>query len=477
MSWDVVIGLEVHVRLMTRTKLFSGSTNAFGAEPNTQVSAVDLGLPGVLPVLNREAVTMAIRLGVALGAEINQRSVFVRKNYFYPDLPKGYQISQLQQPIIGCGALRIAVPGAAERDIRIHHAHLEEDAGKSVHNQFAAASGIDLNRAGTPLIEIVSEPDLRSAAEAGAYLRKLHALVVNLGVCDGDMSQGSFRCDANISIRPTPDDPLGVRAELKNINSFRFVEQALEGEIARQMTVLESGGALVQETRLYDAERDESRPMRDKEAENDYRYFPDPDLLPLYVDEDWIASVRKDMPEMPEARRERYANLGIAADSAAIIAADRSLSDYFAAALNHCDDPAALANWLTGAVAAALNRDELDIAASPVSPKALGRLLSLIADGTINRNIAKTVFDALWNGEGAGDPDTVISARRLEQVTDTSAIEKAVQSVIAEHPDQVAQYRDGKTKVLGFLVGMVIKATGGKADPKAVNELVRKHLE
>ena len=470
-DWETVIGLEVHCQLATRSKLFSGASTAFGAEPNTQACAVDLALPGVLPVLNREAVAMAIKFGLAIGAQIAPRSVFARKNYFYPDLPKGYQISQYELPIVARGHLDIAVDGVNKR-IGITRAHLEEDAGKSLHEGFHGESGIDLNRAGTPLIEIVSEPDLRSAAEAVAYLKKLHALVRYLEISDANMQEGSFRCDANVSVRRRGDERLGTRAELKNINSFRFVERAINVEVERQIELIESGGRVVQETRLYDADRNETRAMRGKEEANDYRYFPDPDLLPVDVSEAWVEQLRATLPELPDAKRARFvAAFGLSDYDAGLLTAEREVANYFEAALAAGAEPKLAANWICGELTAALNRDDLPISAAPIGPAALAGLLTRIADATISGKIAKDVFAAMWLGEG--EADAIIAARGLKQITDTGAIEAAVDAVLAANPEQVEQLRAGKDKVLGFLVGQVMKATGGKANPAQVNALLR----
>ena len=471
-AWETVIGLEVHCQLATRSKLFSGAATAFGAEPNTQACAIDLALPGVLPVLNREAVAMAIKFGLAVDAQIAPRSVFARKNYFYPDLPKGYQISQYELPIVALGHLDITLPDGTGKRIGITRAHLEEDAGKSLHEDFHGLTGIDLNRAGTPLVEIVSEPELSSAAEAVAYLKKLHALVRYLEISDANMQEGSFRCDANVSVRRVGDSKLGTRAEIKNINSFRFVERAIEVEIERQIELLESGGQVVQETRLYDAERNQTRAMRSKEEANDYRYFPDPDLLPIEVSEAWVEHLRAQLPELPQARQARFVSqYGLSDYDAGLLTAERELADYFESALASGAEPKLAANWINGELAAALNRDDLPITAAPVSPAALGGLLGRIADQTISGKIAKDVFAAMWQGEG--DADAIIQARGLKQITDTGAIEAAVEQVLSANPDQVEQLRAGKDKVLGFLVGQVMKVTGGKANPAQVNALLR----
>ena len=471
-AWETVIGLEVHCQLATRSKLFSGAATAFGAEPNTQACAVDLALPGVLPVLNREAVAMAVKFGLAIGAQITPRSVFARTNYFYPDLPKGYQISQYELPIVAGGHLDIPLPDGTSKRIGITRAHLEEDAGKSLHEDFHGLTGIDLNRAGTPLVEIVSEPQLSGAAEAVAYLKKLHALVRYLEISDANMQEGSFRCDANVSVRRVGDSTLGTRAEIKNINSFRFVERAINVEIERQIELLKSGGEVVQETRLYDAERNQTRAMRSKEEANDYRYFPDPDLLPIDVSEAWVEQLRAALPELPQARQARFvAQHGLSDYDAGLLTAERELADYFETALADGADPKLAANWINGELAAALNRDDLPITAAPIGAAALGRLLQRIADQTISGKLAKDVFAAMWQGEG--EADAIIEARGLTQITDTSAIEAAVDTVLAANPEQVEQLKAGKDKVLGFLVGQVMKATGGKANPAQVNALLR----
>ncbi len=477
MSWETVIGLEIHAQLATRSKIFSGASTAFGAEPNTQACAVDLGLPGVLPVLNEEAVNAAIKFALAIDAEIGRESVFARKNYFYPDLPKGYQISQFELPIVGRGQVTISPEEGVTKIIGVTRAHLEEDAGKSLHDQFPDMTGIDLNRAGTPLLEIVSEPDLRSAREAVAYARKIHALVQYLGICDGNMQEGSFRCDANVSIRPLGQRELGTRTELKNINSFRFLERAINFEVQRQIEILEDGGRIVQETRLYDADRDETRSMRSKEEANDYRYFPDPDLLPVRIDEERIERIRATLPELPEQKRQRYIDdLGLSDYNAELLSASREIAEYFETALAEAEELAQqLANWILGEVTGALNRSELGFADCPVAPARLAGLLKRIADDTISCKIAKEVFEAMWNGEG--DADSIIEARGLRQISDSGAIEAMIDTVIAEHPAQVEQFRAGKEKVLGFFVGQIMKQTQGKANPGQVNKLLREKLK
>ncbi len=475
MAWETVIGLEIHAQLATRSKIFSGSPTTYGAEPNTQADLVDLGYPGVLPVLNAEALRLAVKFGLAIGATISKRSVFARKNYFYPDLPKGYQISQYELPIVQTGQLVLRLP-AGEKTVGITRAHLEEDAGKSLHDRFEDASGIDLNRAGTPLLEIVSEPDMRSSAEAVLYMRSIHQLVRYLDICDGNMQEGSFRCDANVSIRRAGDDALGTRTEIKNLNSFRFIEKAIDYEVERQIDVIEGGGEVVQETRLYDSDRDETRPMRSKEEANDYRYFPDPDLLPVVLDDAYIQAVAAELPELPGAKQARFINdYGLRADDVEILAGSRALADYFEAVVKVLgDDSKMAANWVVGELAGALNRDGLDIDASRVSADALGSLLQRIKDGTISGKIAKEVFEAMWAGEG--DADTIIEQRGLKQITDAGAIERIVDETLAANVAQVQQYRDGNTKVLGFFVGKIMQATQGKANPKQVNEVLRQKL-
>jgi aspartyl-tRNA(Asn)/glutamyl-tRNA(Gln) amidotransferase subunit B len=478
MEWEVVIGLEIHTQLATKSKIFSGAATAYGAEPNTQACAVDLGLPGVLPVLNEEAVKMAIKFGLAVDAEIADRSVFARKNYFYPDLPKGYQISQYELPVVGKGQISIELEDGSEKVIGITRAHLEEDAGKSLHEDFHGQTGIDLNRAGTPLLEIVSEPDMRSAKEAVAYMKKIHSLVRYLEICDGNMQEGSFRCDANVSVRPKGQEKFGTRAELKNINSFRNVERAINYEIERQIDVLEGGGEVVQETRLYDADKNETRSMRSKEEANDYRYFPDPDLLPLLIENELLESVRATLPELPNEKRDRFVNeLGLSLYDASLLTSSRELADYYEAVLAATgnNDPKQCANWVIGEVSAALNKANMEITESPVSAEQLASVLLRIADNTISGKIAKTVFDALWKGEGE-DADAIIEAKGLKQVTDSGAIESMIDEVIAANPDQKQQYKDGKEQLFGYFVGQVMKASKGKANPAQVNEILKKKL-
>ena len=475
MQWETVIGLEIHAQLATKSKIFSGAATAYGAEPNTQACAIDLGLPGVLPVLNQEAVRMAVKLGLAIGASVSPRSVFARKNYFYPDLPKGYQISQYDLPVVSTGRITIEVEGV-EKCIGITRAHLEEDAGKSLHEDFHGFSGIDLNRAGTPLLEIVSEPDLRSAKEAVAYMKKLHALVRYLEICDGNMQEGSFRCDANVSVRPVGQEKFGTRAEIKNLNSFRFVEKAINFEIERQIEILENGGAIVQETRLYDSVKDETRSMRSKEEANDYRYFPDPDLLPLEITSDFIDRVRQHLPELPDQKRDRFkSQYGLNDYDAGVLTATRELADYYEAVTRAAGCDAKLcANWVMGDLAAALNKAGLEIDQSPVQPERLAGLIQRIADDTISGKIAKQVFESLW--ETGDTADAIIDQQGLRQITDTGAIEAIIDQIIAANPEQVAGYKSGKDKLFGFFVGQAMKATGGKANPAQLNEMLKKKL-
>lgn len=476
-AWETVIGLEIHAQLATASKIFSGASTAFGAEPNTQACTVDLGFPGVLPVLNAEVVNMAVKLGVAIDAEIAPISVFARKNYFYPDLPKGYQISQFELPIVGKGQLSISLDEGVNKIIGITRAHLEEDAGKSVHDEFPDQTGVDLNRAGTPLLEIVSEPDMRSAKEAVAYARKIHALVQYLEICDGNMQEGSFRCDANVSVRPLGQKELGTRAELKNINSFRFLERAINYEVERQIDLIEDGGRVVQETRLYDADKNETRSMRSKEEANDYRYFPDPDLLPVEITKDDIDRIRKLLPELPEQKRQRYMDcFGLSYYNAELLTASREMALYFEQALALDKSLASvLANWILGDLTGALNKAGIEIRQSPVTPDRLVGLLLRVADNTISGKIAKQVFEAMWEGEG--DADSIIEARGLKQITDSGAIESLINEIIAANPDQVEQFRAGKEKVLGFFVGQIMKLSKGKANPGQVNQILRDKLK
>ncbi len=475
-GWESVIGLEIHVQLSTSSKIFSGASTAFGAMPNTQASTVDLGLPGVLPKVNKEVFPKAIAFGLAVGAQIGARSAFDRKNYFYPDLPKGYQITQMNEPIVLGGELEITLKDASTRTIKITRAHLEEDAGKSLHEDFHGMTGIDLNRAGIPLLEIVSEPDMRSAEEASAYARTIHQLVTYLSVSDGNMAEGSLRCDANVSVRRVGDDTLGVRTETKNVNSFRFLERAIEYEIDRQIAAIESGDRVKQETRLYDPDKDETRPMRSKESDTDYRYFPEPDLLPVIMDEAFINAVRDAMPELPAQKRARYQHeLGLAADDARLISNNLGLATYFESCAAICGDASAAANWIKVDLLAGLNKDNLDITDSPVSAEDLGQVILRIKDETISGKIAKTVFNALWQGS-AQSVDSYIESEGLVQVSDSTELEPIVDRIIAENPRQAAQYRNGKTKVLGFFIGQVMKETGGKANPQQVNRLVVERL-
>ncbi len=474
--WEVVIGLEIHAQLATSSKIFSGASTAYGADPNSQACLIDLGYPGVLPVLNGAVVRMAAMFGLAVNATVARRSVFARKNYFYPDLPKGYQISQYELPIVENGELMIRDEEGNEKRIGITRAHLEEDAGKSVHERFGAATGIDLNRAGTPLLEIVSEPDLRSAKQAIAYMRKIHSIVRYLGISDGNMQEGSFRCDANVSVRPRSQKALGTRAELKNLNSFRFVEKAINFEIERQTEVLEDGGKVAQETRLYDSDNNVTRAMRSKEEANDYRYFPDPDLLPVEFDEEFIEAVRKSLPELPDAKLARFVEQYELKDAdAEILTLSRALADFFETVAENTDaTPQVAANWVIGDLSAALNKEGIEIGDSRIEAAALAALLNRIADDTITGKIAKEVFDSMWSGEGAADD--IIEAQGLQQITDSSAIESIVDAVIAANPAQADDYRAGKEKLLGFFVGQVMKKTGGKANPGQVNDILRKKL-
>jgi len=477
MRWEAVIGLELHAQLATKSKIFSGAATAFGAPPNTQACAIDLGLPGVLPVLNAEAVRMAVKLGLAIEATIARRSVFARKNYFYPDLPKGYQISQYELPIVSGGHVEIDLEERGPKTIGITRAHLEEDAGKSLHEDFHGFSGIDLNRAGTPLLEIVSEPDLRSAREAVAYMKKMHSLLRYLEICDGNMEEGSFRCDANVSVRTRGSPTFGTRTELKNLNSFRFVERAIDYEIDRQIDLLENGGHVVQETRLYNPETNETRPMRGKEEANDYRYFPDPDLLPLVFDETYVESVRHSLPELPDAKKQRFQRqYALSTYDARILTASRELADFFEATVAAAGGEAKrVANWIIGDLTGVLNKSGRAIAESPVSPKMLAGMIRRIADGTISGKIAKEIFEAMCNGKG--DADTLIERQGLRQVSDSETIERIIGEVIAAHPEQVTGYREGKHKLLGFFVGQVMKLSKGKANPKQVNDRLKSRLD
>jgi aspartyl-tRNA(Asn)/glutamyl-tRNA(Gln) amidotransferase subunit B len=475
-GWETVIGLEIHAQLATQSKIFSGSATRYGAPPNAQANLVDLGYPGVLPVLNGEAVRMAVKLGLALNARVAPHSVFARKNYFYPDLPKGYQISQYELPIVANGALEIVLEDGSVKRVGVTRAHLEEDAGKSLHEGLPGVTGIDLNRAGTPLVEIVSEPDLRSAKEAVAYMKKVHTLVRYLEICDGNMQEGSFRCDANVSVRRVGAEKFGTRAEIKNLNSFRFVERAINYEVERQIELIESGGKVVQETRLYDPDKGETRPMRSKEEANDYRYFPDPDLLPVELDEAFIAAVRATLPELPDQKAARFVSqYSLSAYDAGVLTASRDYADFYESVVREVPGHSKLAaNMVAGDLAAALNRENLDVGASKISAARLGGLLQRVADETISGKIAKEVFEAMWN-EGTS-ADEVISAKGLRQITDTSAIERVIDEVLASNPGQLADYRSGKDKLFGFFVGQVMKATGGKANPGQLNQLLKKKL-
>ena len=480
MSWEVVMGLEVHLQLAPDSKIFSGAANRFGADPNEQACAVDLGMPGMLPVLNERAVRFAVMFGLGVGARIGKRSVFDRKNYFYPDLPKGYQVSQFFEPIVCEGQFDVPMPDGSLFPIRITRAHLEEDAGKSVHDAYAGQTGIDLNRAGTPLLEIVTEPDFRTAEQAVAYLKSLHSLATYLGISDGNMAEGAMRCDINISLRPQGSDEFGTRTEIKNVNSFRFVERAIAVETERQMDILESGGQVVQETRLYDADRNETRSMRSKEVANDYRYFPEPDLLPIVLDDHYIDTLKAELPELPGAKRARFIDSYELSDyDASLLVASRDSADFFEAATGISKSPKLTANWMLGDLAAALNRESLTISESPVSAAALAGLIVRIADDTLSSKLAKQVFEGLWLGEGSADE--IIEARGLKQVTDTGALEQMVASVITDNPDQVAQYRaadEGKQKkLLGFFVGQVMKASKGQANPQRLNALLKDMLD
>jgi len=502
MGWETVIGLETHAQLSTVSKIFSGASTQFGAAPNVQACAVDIALPGVLPVLNKGAVERAIRFGLAVGAQINRRSVFARKNYFYPDLPKGYQISQYEQPVVQGGSLTVALE-AGEKTVRLTRAHLEEDAGKSLHEAAGNAhsalshgmSGIDLNRAGTPLLEIVTEPDMRSAGEAVAYAKALHALLRWIGICDGNMQEGSFRCDANVSVRRQGSEVLGTRSEIKNLNSFRFLEEAINYEVRRQIELLEDGGKVMQETRLYDPDRKETRSMRSKEDAHDYRYFPDPDLLPLAISAETIEQIRIQLPELPQAKRERYAReFRLSAYDALTLTADRDMAEYFEQTINllmgrakvllgmkhqeaNISGAAKLvANWVAGELAARLNADQIEIARSPVTPGKLAGLLARLLDQTLSNKIAKEVFAAMWAGQHGGDAEAIIEARGLEQISDSTALETIVEAVLAADPKSVEEYRAGKEKAFNALVGQAMKATKGRANPAQVNEILKKKL-
>ena len=488
MQWEVVIGLETHAQLSTASKIFSGASTQFGAAPNTQACPVDLALPGVLPVLNRGAVERAIEFGLAIGATIAPRSIFARKNYFYPDLPKGYQISQYEIPVVQGGSLKIQVEADArtgreayEKVVTLTRAHLEEDAGKSLHEDFAGMTGIDLNRAGTPLLEIVTEPEMRSAAEAVAYAKALHGLVVWLGICDGNMQEGSFRCDANVSVRPVGQKEFGTRAEIKNLNSFRFLEEAIQYEVRRQIELIEDGGTVVQETRLYDPDKKETRSMRSKEDAHDYRYFPDPDLMPLVIDSEWVERVRASLPELPAGMQARFVeSYGLSDYDAAVLTQSKAQAGYFEAVVAKAGKASAkpAANWIMGELSSLLNREDIGIEASPVSSVQLAGLLARIADNTISNKIAKEVFQLMWEERATDDgaADRIIEAKGLKQITDTGAIEKIIDEVLAANAKSVEEFRAGKEKAFNALVGQAMKATKGKANPAQVNELLKKKL-
>lgn len=475
MTWETVIGLEVHIQLATKSKLFSGSSTGYGAEPNTQADSIDLGLPGVLPVLNEEAVNMAILLGLAIDGQINSHSVFSRKNYFYPDLPKGYQISQYDQPIIGPGHLNVRLEDGINKRINITRAHLEEDAGKSLHEDFQGMTGIDLNRSGVPLLEIVSEPEMENAQQAVAYLKALHTLVRYLGICDGNMQEGSFRCDANVSVRQV-GEALGTRTEIKNVNSFRFVEKAINYEVNRQINEINQGNSIKQETRLFDPSAGKTYSMRSKEEAHDYRYFPDPDLLPVEITDKQVQSVRQRLPELPTHKRQRFiSDYHLTEDDAHILATQRELGDYFELACQECEaDSKTVANWILVELGGALNKHSLTIEQSPIKAQQLAQLLNRITDETISGKIAKTVFESMWQQQGT--PDEIIEAQGLKQVTDDSELRSIAQQVIADNPEQVEQYKQGKDRLFGYFVGQVMKATQGKANPKQVNTILQELL-
>ncbi|MEX0964920.1 MAG: Asp-tRNA(Asn)/Glu-tRNA(Gln) amidotransferase subunit GatB [Pseudohongiellaceae bacterium] len=476
MEWETVIGLEVHVSLSTKSKLFSGSSTQFGAEPNTQANIFDCALPGTLPVFNEEALRMAVRFGVAIGAEIGKRSVFDRKNYFYPDLPKGYQVTQLDFPTVGKGSLTITLADGSEKVIGVTRAHIEENAGKSLHEEFSGMSGIDLNRAGEPLLEIVSEPEITSAEEAVAYLKKLHTIIRYLDISDAIMAQGSMRCDVNVSIRPKGDTELGTRTEIKNINSFRFVEKAIISEVRRQQELIEDGGRVIQQTRRYNADRDETTPMRSKEVANDYRYFPEPDLLPIVIDDEYIAAVKAQLPELPDARRLRFVEeYALSEYDAGVLVASREMAEYFEIVASQSKDAKLAANWVSQDLLGLLNKNNWEISDSPIQAERLARLITRIKDNTISGKIAKTVFETMI--EDKSDVDAIIESKGLKQVTDSGAIEKLVLQVIENNPDQVQQYKDGKEQVIGFLVGQCMQLSKGKANPAQVNELLREKMQ
>ena len=480
MAWETVIGLEVHVQLATKTKIFSGASTRYGAAPNSQACAIDLALPGTLPVVNHQAIRYAVMFGAAIGAEINSRSVFERKNYFYPDLPKGYQTTQLAEPIVGTGSVSIIDAEGKEKVVRIHHAHLEEDAGKSLHEDYHGMSGIDLNRAGTPLIEIVTEPDMRSAQEAVAVAKKLHAIVTSIGICDGEMSQGSMRFDVNISVRPQGESKLGTRTETKNLNSFRFMERCIEQEVERQIDLLEDGGQITQETRLYDGDTHTARAMRSKEEANDYRYFPCPDLLPVVIEQSQIDDIVRQLPELPDTRVRRFVeHYGLSEYDATQLGSDAATAHYFEQCVQACNNPKLSGNWIMGELAARLNNADLSIQHNPVSAEQLAGLIIRIEDQSISNKIAKQVFEAMWNGEG--DADTIIEAKGLKQVSDSGALEKLVDEVIANNEQQVENYRNAdpakRPKMLGFFVGQIMKTSKGQANPQQVNAILLKKLD
>ncbi|PIE42854.1 MAG: Asp-tRNA(Asn)/Glu-tRNA(Gln) amidotransferase GatCAB subunit B [Gammaproteobacteria bacterium] len=481
MQWETIIGLEIHIQLATKSKIFSGSSTQYGAAPNTQANAVDLAMPGMLPVPNEQAFRYAIMFGLAIDAEINQRSVFERKNYFYPDLPKGYQTTQLESPIVGSGHVEITLPDGGHKTIRIHHAHLEEDAGKSLHEDYHGMSGIDLNRAGTPLIEVVTEPDMRSSEEAVAFAKKLHAIVTSLGICDGEMSQGSMRFDINISIRPQGEDRLGTRTETKNLNSFRFMEKAIEHEVARQIDILEEGGQITQETRLFDGEKELSRSMRSKEEANDYRYFPCPDLLPVVFDDHYIEAIRNHLPELPDARRARFIEQYKLSDyDAGILSVEADMARFFETTVSTCGDAKLAANWIMGELSAHLNADEKSIADSCVSAAQLGQLITRLKDNTLSSSSAKKVLEALWNNEG-DDIDQLIEAKGLKQVSDSGELEKLVETVLEDMADQITQYKQAddkkRKKLMGGFMGPLMKASKGQGNPKILTEILKKKLD
>ena len=476
MEWETVIGLEVHVSLSTKSKLFSGSSTEFGADPNTQASIFDCALPGTLPVFNEEALRMAVRFGVAIGAEIGKRSVFDRKNYFYPDLPKGYQVTQLDFPTVGKGALTVTLSDGSEKVIGVTRAHIEENAGKSLHEEFHGMSGIDLNRAGEPLLEIVSEPEIASAEEAVAYLKKLHTIIRYLDISDAIMAQGSMRCDVNVSIRPVGETELGTRTEIKNINSFRFVEKAIISEVQRQQEILEDGGRIIQETRRYNADKDETTSMRSKEVANDYRYFPEPDLLPVVIDDEYIAAVKAQLPELPDAKRSRFAEeYALGEYDAGVLVSSRELAEYYEIVASQSGDAKLAANWVSQDLLGLLNKNNWELADSPIQAERLAMLITRIKDKTISGKIAKAVFETMLEDES--DVDTIIENKGLKQVTDSGEIEKFVDEVISNNPDQVQQYKDGKQQVIGFLVGQCMQLSKGKANPAQVNELLREKMQ